>query len=181
MPKLPIDIFDNTENQIKDLIDPEEIVNIDFEWMEGSAQQEAEDMITNLSHLYYDDEFMSRQPNLKKRIDADLESLRINLKMRKADEIAHDVCLKNISQNPSNASMYKSLTELQRSILSITTKIEDTIAKLSNLLKGYQTEFNFEPSQNNENSDNQSTTVYRGSKDFIKAMNEETQDSQDNL
>lgn len=168
------DIFNDTESQIKDLIDPEEIINIDFEGMEESSIKEAEDMIINLSHLYYDDEFMSRQPNLKKRIDADLESLRINLKMRKADEIAHDVCLKNISQNPSNASMYKSLTDLQRSILSITTKIEDTIAKLSTLLKNYQTEINFDqPGSVGDDEDGaqKHSNIHRGSKEFIEQMN----------
>ena len=166
------EIFDEVESQIQGIIDPEEIINIDFDGMEESAKQEAEDMIINLSRLYYDEEFMKSQPNLKKRIDADLESLRINLKMRKADEFAHDICLKNIGQSPSNASLYRSLTDLQRSILSITTKIEDTITRLTSLLKGYQTEIQFASHEDEEtDGSHEETTVYRGSKDFIKKMN----------
>lgn len=172
MSNQPIDIFEDAESQIRSLIDPEEIINIDFDGLEESSQREAEDMIVNLSRLYYNDEFMNEHPNLKKRIDADLESLRINLKMRKADEFAHDVCLKNIGQNPSNASMYKSLTDLQRSILSITTKIEDTISKLSSLLKCYQTEINFEETSDDEQQLVDKTT-HRGSKSFIKQMENE--------
>lgn len=167
----PSDIFGDAEDAIRDLIDPEDIINIDFDGLEESAKAEAEQMIDIVSHFYYDEEFMKAQPKLKNRIESDLESLRINLKMRKADEMAHDILLKNIGQNPSNASMYKALTELQKTILSITTKIEDTVTKLTNLLKGYQTEINFD--QPETTSDSDPTTqhnVHRGSKSFIDEM-----------
>ncbi len=173
----PIDnlIFED-EERIKDLIDPEEIINIDFDGLEESSKKEAEDMIQALSVLYCDEEFMKRQPRLKKRIDTDLESLRINLKMRKADEQAHDILLKNIGCNPNNASLYRALTDLQKTILNITTKIEDTVSGLTNLLKGYQQEINFDQPQESEEEPQESRSSFRGSKEFIQAMNDEEEE-----
>lgn len=161
--------FDAAEEMIKDLIDPEEIVNIDFDGLESESKTEAETLINALSRLYCDEKFLKSQPNLKTRLEADLESLRINIKMRKADELAHDILLKNIGQNPSNASMYRALTELQKTTAQLTSKIEDTVTKLSNLIKNYQMEIDFDSEEEEEIDDNEKDT-FRGKKDFISAM-----------
>lgn len=173
------DIFQDAENEIRDLVDQEEVVNIDVEDIDSISQEDAQKMIDDISKLYFDEEFIKKQPNFKNRIDSELESLRINIKMRKADEVAHDILLKNIGRNPSNASMYKSLTEIQKTIVSITTKIEETITRLQNMMKNYQMEFNFD---NNESSDETNDgqdsppapvgikKSYKGSKAFIEAM-----------
>lgn len=173
MSKQPLDLFEDAEQQIKDLIDPEEIVNIDVDELESSSRNEAENLIQIVSRFYCDDELMRSQPKLKSRIDADLESIRINLKMRKADELMHDILLKQIAQTPGNASLYKAATELQKTTAALTTKIEDTVTKLSNLLKGYQQEFNFEQEIVDDTETISSGSIHRGSKEFIEQMNNE--------
>ena len=171
--------FDNAQEMIEQLIDPEDIVNIDFDGLEKESKDEAETLIYALSRLYCDEKFLKSQPNLnylKTRLDADLESLRINIKMRKADELAHDILLKNIGQNPSNASMYRALTELQKTTAQLTSKIEDTITKLSNLIKNYQLELNFDGEETEEIEEKD---TFRGKKEFITAMNDLDDDDYD--
>ena len=172
-----IDIFEDTEQDIRDLIDPdaEDIISIDLESLDASSRSEATDMIDNLSRLYSDEEFLKRQPAFKRRVEEEIESLRINIKMRKADEQAHDILLKNISQNSSNASLYRALTELQKTIVGITSKIDDTITRLTNLIKSYQTEINFEePAEDDTEETPQYHTTFKGSKSFIESMSDDS-------
>lgn len=170
------DIFENAEADISQNLDPEQIINIDFDALDKDSSSEARNIIEAIAKLYCDETFLKKNPSFKHRIDADIESIRINLRMRKADEIAHDLCLKNIQTNSGNASMYKSLTELQRTTAALTTKIEETIEKLGVFIKNYQHELNFEddPEKNGDDDDDdipQNTgTTYRGSKAFIEAM-----------
>lgn len=172
----PSDIFEELEQEMQDNIDGlvDEIVNIDIDDIDIKSKSEAAELIHNLSKLYMNEEFLKSQPGFKKRVDAELESLRINYKMRKSDEIAHDILLKKICQNSDNASMYKALTEMQKTILSITAKIDETITRLNNMLKNYQLEINFdqpEPQSSDDNQDdNQHRTTYKGSKAYIEAM-----------
>ena len=102
------------------------------------------------------------------------------LKMRAADEVTHDVIIKAIAANSSNASLYRSLTQIQTTILQITTKIENIVNNLTTMIKGYQLELNFKLEQEQMNSiegDTEPTTIeespttHRGSKSFIEQMN----------
>jgi hypothetical protein len=150
-------------------------VDIDLESINESAKTDAVSLIDNLSKLYYDEDFMKRNPTFKKRVDTDLESLRILFKMRKTDEETHDILIKAIAGNSGNASLYKSLTELQKTIISITTKICDIIDGLNNLMKGYQIELmnNSEDDGIKEDPDDDfdPTSTCRGTKFFIEQMN----------
>jgi predicted RND superfamily exporter protein len=160
----------NEERLLQDIFDPEEIINIDLDGLGGAAEEEAKCLVQTISELY-GNEILQTQPRLKKRIESDLESLRINLKMRKADEQAHDILIKNIAVNPNNASLYRALTDMQKTILDITSKIEKTIEGLSSVIKRYQLELNFDNSEQQTQQINE-TNIHRGSKSFIESMNE---------
>jgi len=166
----PDDMFEQAEKQITSLIDPDQIVNIDIDALGEESKDEALQLITDISRFYYDPNFMKEHPAFKKRVDADLESIRINLKMRKADEVAHDILLKNIGNNPGNASLYRALTETQRTILNITSKIEETVQRLNAMMKAYQMEINFEAQQEAQPESGQQANIHRGSKAFIEGM-----------
>lgn len=157
-------------------IDGMQLIDIDMDGIDAESKEDAALLIENLSKFYYDENFMKEHPAFKKRVDADLESLRILIKMRKTDEVAHDLLIKAISGNSGNASLYKSLTEVQKTIISITTKIGDIITGLNNLMKGYQLEINFDsPEDNEDGTDNEEDNIkkntWRGTKDFINDMN----------
>lgn len=166
-----IDLFDN-----KNVIDGLDVVNIDIEGIGKNADNKAKNLIEELAKFYYDEEFLKSNPNFRKRVDNDMESLRMLLKMREADEVTHDVLIKAIAANSGNASLYRALTQVQTTILQITTKIETIVNNLTTMIKGYQLEINFKfenehNQDNSENSENESyNTTHRGSKSFIEQM-----------
>lgn len=180
-----LDMFDNqTIDNIfapdSDTIDGIEIVNIDIEGISNDADSKAKSLFEDLTKFYYDEEFLKANPNFRRRVDNDVESLRMLLKMRAADEVTHDVIIKAIAANSSNASLYRSLTQIQTTILQITTKIENIVNNLTTMIKGYQLELNFKLEQEQMNSienDTEPTTIeespttHRGSKSFIEQMN----------
>ena len=154
-------------------VDSENLITIDISDIDDSSMKDARDMINNLSQFYYDEEFIKAHPNIKKRIDTELESMRVLIKMRKADERAHDAILQAISTNNNNASLYRALTEIQKTIISITTKMGEIVTGLNNMMKGFQLEMTFDKNTEEEIETNQNT--HRGSKDFIKSMLKEAE------
>lgn len=165
-------MFAKPEDETFDSI---EVVNIDIDAIGDEAQSKATSLIEDLAKFYYDEEFLKSNPNFRRRVDNDMESLRMLLKMRAADEVTHDVLIKAIAANSGNASLYSSLTKVQSTILQITSKIENIVNNLTTMIKGYQMELNFK--YENEVEDNatpttieESPTTHRGSKSFIESM-----------
>lgn len=164
------------EDQINVDLDGIQLIDFDMDSIDKDSIDDAHELVENLSKLYCDEEFIKNHPSFKKRIDTELESLRVLIKMRKTDERAHDLIINAIVGNSGNASLYKSLTEIQKTIISITTKIDEIIKGLNTLLKGYQLELNFDaqPQDNSDESTEEGLkNTYRGSKEFIEDMMEE--------
>ena len=169
-------IFDDSN----DVIDGLDVVNIPIEEIGAAAEGKAKTLIEDLTKFYYDEDFLKANPNFRKRVDNDMESLRMLLKMRAADEVTHDVLIKAIAANSGNASLYRALTNVQTTMLQITTKIEAIVNNLTTMIKGYQLELNFKMEQEQlreEHNEDDAMTVddvstqHRGSKSFIEQMN----------
>ena len=161
------DLFDMNPISIDDPID--ESVFIDMKEISETSSDEAKFMLADLAKVYGDEAFMKAHPDYKKRIDIELESLRLLLKMRKSDEVTHDILIKQIGMTPNNASLYMSLNRMQNSLLNIQTKLDLTVKNINNLLKNYQMEIPFEDKETGDKTDTQQ--VHRGSKSFIDEMN----------
>jgi len=168
-----------------DLIDNEEdIVTIDTDRIDSDSLQEAIDLVENLKDIYTDPEFMKNNPKFATRLKTEVESLRILLKMRKSDEVAHDILLGAISKNSSNASLYRSLSDIQKTILSTTADLSDKIKDINSMLKNIQLELPLDtsseqPSKGEGDGEQQgqpSKSTFRGTKDFIKSMQNELED-----
>ena len=174
-----MDIDDFIKSATDDVSDlGEQLVNIDVEGIDREAKSDAHQMVDNLSKFYYDEAFMSKHPQIKKRIEDELESMRILIKMRKADEEAHDALIKAISANNTNASLYKALTQIQGTILSVTTKMGEIVDRLNHMMKGYQLELPYEQQdQTDDNTEITTKNTYRGTKEFIKNMLSQEQSS----
>ena len=166
-----------------DLIDNEEdVVNIDTDRIDNDSFKEATDLVENLKDIYADPEFMKNNPKFATRLKTEVENLRILLKMRKSDEVAHDILLGAIGRNSSNASLYRSLSDIQKTILSTTSELTSKIKDINAMLKNIQLELNFNQQQTKEENvdpetgevlDQPEQSTFRGSKDFIKQMREE--------
>ena len=167
------------DKDIEDLfVDPEGIVeDINIDDIEEQAKSASFALCRNLREVYFDEEFMKNNPRFKERLDVELESLRVLVKMRKSDEIAHDLCLRSIGMNTNNASLYKALSGIQSSMLSIQRQMDDTVKNINNLLKNVQLELNFDNNQQNNTQGQQEipldSNTTRGSKKFIEMMNQE--------
>lgn len=167
------------DKEIEDLfVDPEGIVeDINIADIEEEAKSASFALCKNLREVYFDEEFMKKNPRFKERLDVELESLRVLVKMRKSDEIAHDLCLRSIGMNTNNASLYKALSGIQSSMLSIQRQMDDTVKNINNLLKNVQLELNFDNNQQNNTQGQQEipldSNTTRGSKKFIEMMNQE--------
>ena len=162
-----------TDEDIRGLVDPNEsieVVEIPIEEIEDAAHKLAISLVDNLSVFYYNETFLKENPLFKKQVDKDIDSLRILLKMRKSDEVTHDILVRSIGQNPGNASLYRSLSEVQKTMLSIQTKIDDTIKSLNTFMKGYQMEINFNTSKEEEENSDEIKTATKGSKSFIESL-----------
>jgi hypothetical protein len=168
-----------------DLIDNEEdVVNIDTDRIDSESLKEASDLVENLKDIYSDPEFMKANPKFATRLKAEVENLRILIKIRKSDEVAHDVLLGAIGRNSANASLYRSLSDIQRTILSTTSELTDKVKDINTMLKNIQLELNFQPGPNPESGksggESQDTqpeqSTFRGSKDFIKQMRQELEE-----
>lgn len=169
------DMMSDLEYECLDNFDTDgvEVVHIDMDEIDNNSQADAEKTIQILTELYCDDNFLKRNPRLKQRIDHELDSLRILNKMRRSDEKAHDSILTAISSNPTNASLYKALADVQKTTISLTTKINEIITNLHAVIRNYQTELNFDsPNDDNEDAESEQDQTYRGSKDFIISMTE---------
>lgn len=155
-----------------DLIDNEEdVINIDTAVIDDNSLKEAEGLIENLKDIYTDPSFLKDNPKFATRLKSEIEDLRILIKVRKSDETVHDILLGSIGKNPNNASLFRALTEVQKTILSTTTDISEKIKDINALLKNAQLEINFKGETNTEEEPKtQTPSTFRGSKDFIKQM-----------
>lgn len=147
-------------------------VDIPIEEISEKANQDAIDLIENLRDLYADQDFLDNNPGFKKRLYTEVDNLRVLLKMRRADEVTHDSIIAAISRKSENASLYRALTDVQRTMLNISKQIDDKVSGINNLIKNIQLEFNYEK-KDEEESEIDLSKHYRGSKDFIKDMRTE--------
>lgn len=171
--KLFIEDFDTKGLNIDGM---EDVYTIDLDNIDIDAGIMATGKINNLLRLYNDKDFIENNPEFKKRVDNEIDTLRRLIKMAKTNEVIHDNLAKAISHNPNNASLYMALARLQSNIMSIQTQISQTMNEFTKLCKSYQTEMNFETKHTSEESigtTNDGGTVTRGRKAFIENMNNE--------
>jgi hypothetical protein len=164
--------FDITsELNIEELEDP---IFIDIDEINRDAECNSITLCNNLEKIYGNREFMDAHPDYKKRLDIEVESLRVLIKMKIADEHVHDVAVKAIAANPSNASMYTSMIKVQASILDIQKRMDEVVKNINNLLKGYQTELNFDDNSTQDfHPENDNPNIQRGTRAFIREMNKD--------
>lgn len=150
-------------------IDPELVESINLDNIDKDALDVATTMCKDLAGVYFDEYFMKSHPELKKRLDHELESMRILIKMRKSDEQIHDLNMHAITNHPENASLYRALSQTQKSLLDIQRQIDETVKNINSVLKTVQADISLEPEVTEQDTLPLSST-HRGSKRFIEEM-----------
>lgn len=158
-----------------DLDDLEDVYNIDIDDIGKTANTLAASNIQNLLRLYNNKEFTDEHPDFKRRIDTEIESLRMLYKMRHINEEVHDHLVNSIAKHPGNASLYMALDRMQGKMLSIDKQIRAQIADFNNIITGYQMELNFARDNDLNKGGNTSefedgSVMSRGNKSFIEQM-----------
>lgn len=161
----------NIDDIVDDMpMDP--VVVIDIDAIDKDSEDDASNIVRDIAALFEDGDWLEKHPVQARRIKIELESLRGYIKMRRSDEQVHDALLQAIQSAPTNASLYRSLSEIQKTSLSVSTKINEAIQSLNNLMKEFQFSQNENPKDESgpvtESSEGEVTS--RGSKDFIKQM-----------
>lgn len=151
----------------------EDVYEIDLENIDLDAGILATGKINNLLRLYNDKDFVEQNPEFKKRIDNEIDTLRRLIKLAKTNEVIHDNLAKAISHNPNNASLYMALARLQSNIMSIQTQINTTMNDFTKLCKSYQTEMNFDRPVDEATKSTDNGTISRGRKAFIETLKNE--------
>ena len=150
-----------------DQLPEEDLFEIDMDAIDKDSESEAHEIIKIVTDLYQDEDFKKKHPQAQRRINLELETLRGLIKMRKVDEEALEAIIQAISANKSNGSLYRSLSEIQKTSIAISNKIHDTVDRLNTICKDFQHEL---PVEETEQDDKPSKGATRGSKAFIEEM-----------
>ena len=170
------------EDFIKGVLDDQaalgiEPIEIDVQQIEDESKDYIDTLVHQFAAFYYDEQFLNEHPKFHNRIRADIESLVSLRKMKRMDEITQDSLVKAIAGNPNNASLYIAHTDIQRTLLNIQTKIDETVRSMTAFMKGYQMEIDFnsanEETVSDSSYDSPSEVMTRGSKEFIQQMRSE--------
>lgn len=154
-----------------DQLPEEDLFDIDVDAINKDSEQEAHNMIKIVTDLYQDETFKKKHPQAQRRIEMELETLRGLIKMRKVDEEAQDALLQAISANKSNGSLYRAISDIQKTSIALSNKIHDTIDRLSIICKDFQNDLQFdEPESDNTEQKRPLSGAHRGSKAFIEEM-----------
>lgn len=164
------DLFIKQESTLS--VDPDGFAeDIDIDEIEEQATKTAFALCKNLREVYFNDAFIASNTRLKERLDAEIESLRVLVKMRKSDERIHDLCVKSVGMCPNNASLYAALARIQSSLLSIQKQMDETVKNINSICKNVQLELNFDKSD--DAPVQQVGNAFRGNKAFIEKMRNE--------
>lgn len=149
----------------------EELSLIDIDAINADSEEEAKSMVNIVTNLFYDEEFKKAHPQIHKRIELEIETLRGLIKMRKADEESHDALLKAISENHTNASLYRSMAEIQKTSIAITNKIHDTIDRLNKICADVTSGSEMiNEDEQFEGENPKKIKAHRGTKEFIQEL-----------
>lgn len=173
----PDDLFDDNFDTSSLVDDTEGIVDIPMDVIKVDAENESRDIVSTLLAQKYSIEFLKEHPDFKKSMDVAKESLRTLLKMKKSNEAVHDVLIDAIGAHSDNASLYAALSRMQSTILTIQKQIDDKVNEIKKLFTEYQLELNFGDENETEESSQESSNITRGTKDFIKQMQDEMGES----
>lgn len=153
-----------------DQLPEEDLFEIDMGAIDKDSESEAHEIIKIVTDLYQDEDFKKKHPQAQRRINMELETLRGLIKMRKVDEEALEAIIQAISANKSNGSLYRSLSEIQKTSIALSNKIHDTVDRLNTICKDFRLGIPVEDTMDVTEDSAPKSGAHRGSKAFIEEM-----------
>lgn len=172
-------LFSNSQVSDSEFDSPDKILEtptltIDLDSVNSEAKRQAVMITERLSNYYFDQKYIDNHPYIPSKIMQEIDNIRRLLKMLAINEKAQDVLISSISMNMGKGTLYQNLTSMQNSMLSMQTQLNNLTEKLENIFKEMQAEcertFEEKPK---EQSLEDGSMVVRGSKEFIKTLNEQ--------
>lgn len=172
-------LFSNSQVGDSEFDSPDKILEtptltIDLDSVNSEAKRQAVMITERLSNYYFDQKYIDNHPYIPSKIMQEIDNIRRLLKMLAINEKAQDVLISSISMNMGKGTLYQNLTSMQNSMLSMQTQLNNLTEKLENIFKEMQAEcertFEEKPK---EQSLEDGSMVVRGSKEFIKTLNEQ--------
>ena len=180
------DIFDKDIAGVVDDDDMEPVFEIDTDVIDKEAGTIATGTVLNVTKIYASEDFLANHPDFRKRLDSEIKSLKMLYKMLSIDEKIQDELVRAIGRKGDNASLYATLPKIQAQMTNTQNKIDDTLDRIRDLLRGYQTEIPFEDEEEEAEEDDSTSIlkpiVTRGTRDFIekfKNMSSQTEEAAD--
>lgn len=173
------------KSEAPDLVDTDEaletpILVIDMEDLDKRTLARATDITEKLAAYYFDQKYIDNHPYVTSKISQEIDNIRRLLKMLSVNEKAQDTLILSITSNAAKGTLYTSLTSLQNSMLQMQSQLNSLTANLENIFKEMQENCDktFQEKEK-EQAEDGSYTV-RGSRDFIKEIQQSLQSSKNN-
>ena len=149
------------------------VLIIDLDALDKQTYEKAKTIAERLAYYFLDEEYIQTHQYVKSKITQEVDNIRRLLKMLAVNEKAQDTLIMSITTNSGKGTLYGSLTSLQNSMLSMQTQLNQLTANLENIFKEMQTvcEKTFDQKEHEQTPDG--SIVVRGSKEFIKQMEEQ--------
>lgn len=150
------------------------VLAIDLESINSEAQNQARMITERLSNYYFDQKYIDNHPYIPSKIMQEMDNIRRLLKMLAINEKAQDVLISSISMNMGKGTLYQNLTSMQNAMISIQNQLNSLTTQIEDIFKEMQAEcdktFAEKPK---EQSLEDGSMIVRGSKEFIKSLNEQ--------
>lgn len=151
----------------------EQLITIDLDAVNGEAEHRSEIITDSLSNYYFDEKYIKDHPYIPTKIMQEMDNVRRLYKMLMVNEKAQDALIKAVSLNASKASLYLSLTSMQKSTLLIQKQLNDMVAGLETIFQRMQDEADKMYSEKDKEEGDDGSLTIRGAREFIKTIQDQ--------
>ena len=168
------DMLDNIipvdNNEVADI---EPLITIDLDEVDATALDKANVITERLSNYYFDERYIKEHPYIPTKIMLEMDNIRRLLKMLMINEKAQDALIRAVALSPGKGTLFISLTSMQRGTLLIQKQLNDIVTGLEQVFQRMQDEADKQWAEKDKETDDDGTITVRGSREFIKQLQEE--------
>lgn len=168
------DVLDNIipvdNNEVADI---EPLITIDLDEVDATALDKANVITERLSNYYFDERYIKEHPYIPTKIMLEMDNIRRLLKMLMINEKAQDALIRAVALSPGKGTLFISLTSMQRGTLLIQKQLNDIVTGLEQVFQRMQDEADKQWAEKDKETDDDGTITVRGSREFIKQLQEE--------